>query len=371
MTNDQCKKIILLMFSILSKIVHGLLNSCTMGAIRGNAHAMSAASGQLIAVLLSAVFFCVQAVGFAHAQDLGRGTISVTPLIIELELDAGDTVEREIQVQNMNNVVYEISFESFDVEVERETHNVNFLPEASKQNVERSLASWVSPLGSSSLQLDVGEQLDFGFEIDVPELVAPGDYYSSLNFYYTPVDGQQGDGTVLVRQSLGVLLLLTVKGDGDITAETVEFDFSGPQLRSDKDGVQLEVDIFNNSLRYVHLKPVLSLLTAAGETLFESEGSSKRVFPGERTTLGHEISAEQLVSGEALELHYAFWDRQGQTQYYQGKVLLDVDQEALVVDTDLLDQEMRALFLAALIGLVVLLLVVWRRRRMKSLRGSS
>jgi len=344
------------MFIHLTSIVHNTSASCTMGVIRGNASTMFNVLRRLGLGLCAAFLLAVSGL-FGVQGVMAQGGISITPLIMELEAQAGDRIERSVRVVNQYSGAYTVDFESFDVDIESESHNVRFLPEASRQNANRSLASWVELLGEERFPLAVEEQRDVTFVIDVPETVVPGDYYSSLNFYYSPAQHQSAPGAVRVRQSLGVLVLLTVTGE---SAPRVELSFSEPAVSRTGQDIDFEIDFLNDSLRYVNLKPVLTLISAAGDTLFESVGGAKRVFPGEQTRLKHQLSAGDAVL-EATELRYSFWDRQGEHRYAEGMVQLDPVELHGAASREGVTPSALALLLGGL-AVVLLVVLIWRRQ---------
>jgi len=255
-----------------------------------------------------------------HAQQPGKGSLSISPLIIESQVDPGKSTSREIIVRNGNSATYEVRFEAADVEIENGTHNVQFLPPVSKQNRLKSLASWLVPDGATTFTLSPGKQVIFPFHFVPPEQVASGDYYASLNFYYKP-QGEQQTGNISVRQSLGCLLLVSVDGGGQ-AANAAPYTITPLTLTRKSNDTEVSLRFTNNTLRYAGVKPVITLKDPAGEIYYQKEGASKRIFPSEQAEVLHSFPNTYYAAKQPLTMFYTLWDREGKTKYYEETVPL-------------------------------------------------
>lgn len=267
-------------------------------------------------LLLSLIFASYVPKAFA------QGAIEISPLILELEVERGTSYAKEVIVRNSNAVPYEISFESLDVEIDPQSHNVKFLSSESKNNQKKSLASWIVPGAPAPFQLGPGEERAFRFRLDLPAGIVAGDYYGSLNFYYKPL-AQEQNGNVKVRQSLGCLMLVSLNGDAGAAVSSAPYDITRFFMRKNAQETEVSVDFMNNTLRFVQVKPLITLQTTAGEIYFQKEGRSKRIFPGEKSTIPHSFPNVYLDAEEPLEMHYSLWDKQGGTKHYEETVSLE------------------------------------------------
>lgn len=288
--------------------------------------------------------------------------ISLSPLILELSLEAGKGYDKSIVVTNTSRMTYAVSFEAFDVEIESTSHNISFLPAESKKNTARSLAAWILPGGETSFILVPGEKREFSFTLQVPNGVALEDYYASLNFYYQSEAAAQQNGNVRIRQSLGTLLLVTV---GDPVAEQGgrlrpdDYVISEPVLHTQVQDTQVLVNFVNNTLRYANLRPILTLVDDAGDIYYQREGQPKRIFPGEAADVVHAFPNTYLESEKPLTMRYAILERQGNQELYARDIPLPVVGRKM----NQLSPAQQAVLLAVLLGGVVVAGgVYWRRR---------
>jgi hypothetical protein len=279
-----------------------------------------------------------------------QGSISISPLIMEMDVEKSTVYEREILVKNSNGVPYEVTFEAFDVEIDSMNHNISFLPPESKRNTQRSFASWIVPISPVQYVVAPGEKAAFRFQFQVPEGATPDDYYGSLNFYYRPVTQVQS-GNVQVRQSLGSLLLVSLNGASE-TAPQSPYSISRLILNRKSEETQVSLDFTNETLRFVHLKPLISLKDAEGEIYFQKEGLSKRVFPGETSSIPHAFPNVYLAAAADLKLQYSLWDKKGEQKLYEEELSLDSLRSAAGFDVS----QLRSWIL---IGAVVLLVAVF------------
>lgn len=257
-----------------------------------------------------------------HAQ-VTSGSISISPLTMELILEVGKSTDHRITVKNSFAVPYAISFEALDVEIASDTHSVKFLPPESKGNTTKSLASWVRPVGSSTFQLEPDQDKVFSFRLEPPQGISPGDFYASLNFYYQPVEAGESGGRVQVRQSLGSLILVSVAGTGTPATAAQDYTISEPRVSLLGDSVEVLTDVRNNTLRYIHLKPLLSVVSKEGNVVYQKDGKSKRVFPGEATVMEDTFPQSVVALAEGLTLKYSLRDARSQTSYFESSVSLD------------------------------------------------
>jgi len=256
-----------------------------------------------------------------YAQEF-YSSISIQPLIVEMEIENVQSYIKKIKVVNTNSVPYEITFEAFDLEIDPSTRNMKLLPASSKKNRIKSLASWVVPEGDSVFVLQPKEEKDFEFQFGAPVEASPGDYYASLNFYYKPV-GAAENGNISIRQSMGCLFLVSLLGE-NLETDQEPYDMTQVSLRRMADDTEVSIELLNNTLRFVQVRPSLSIRDEEGEVYFQKDGSSKRVFPGERSIISSSFPNIYLAAKERMTLDYTLWDRQKKLKLYEETVPLEV-----------------------------------------------
>ncbi|MDF2379229.1 MAG: hypothetical protein P1V18_03335 [Candidatus Gracilibacteria bacterium] len=258
-------------------------------------------------------------------MSLAQGGISLTPLISDMELERGMSYQRNVKVRSVDSLGLELNLEIYDVLVDPKTHAVSFLPDESKKNTQKSLASWIEPLGEGEFSLVAGTENIVSYQITVPEDAPLGNYYASLNFYYSAAEKAEL-GNVQVRQSIGSLVLVNIVGDttevSSGSEESEDYEISDIVLSPNGKETTVWVDFTNNTLRYVHLKPQLTISDVKGEVYYQKQGKSKRVFPGESFSFREAFPNSYMEAVENLELEYALWDKQQDEKYYSQQISL-------------------------------------------------
>lgn len=322
---------------------------------------------QLMKNLLCSLLLTIVLAPLVSAQGLdpGKGSITINPLVMDMKLEKGKQYDREIEVKNISSTDYSITFETFDVSIEPTSHNVSFLPKESKQNARKSLASWVKPVNELQFELPAGETVKYPLKIEIPAGVDSGDYFASLNFYFRDANKVVTPGSVSVRQSLGSLLLVGLNGGGPVESLS-DYQFSDILMNPNGKTVGVSVQMTNDSLRYVQVKPQLSIWSDDGEMQYQSVGKLVRVFPGDTQTVAHAFPKAYLSSTEKLSMGYVLWGPEGKVKYYEGEVALETAYDRMKVFQDLLVMYGEWFFFLAIVLMVGIVggvvFIRWRRK---------
>lgn len=157
-------------------------------------------------------------------DDKKEGRMVVTPSKLQLNLQSGQVVKKEILV--INRLGRE---EEFFVQVEG-LINEGELKNLDKKYFPKSGVDWIKP-EINSIRLKHGERVKFDVEITVPENVKSSGYYAALNIL---VRNKKGDDQINLESRIGVPLLISVPGSvqkkGEITKFSVDkwFYLNGP-----------------------------------------------------------------------------------------------------------------------------------------------
>ena len=303
------------------------------------------------------------------AQDGSSGSLVVSPLLVEMDVEAAKSYPRSLSLKNEFPEALEIEIVAVDVEVESGSRNVQFLAEESKQNALRSLASWMQfSEEDASFLLESGESRELSFQVQVPEDVSAGDYFASVQVYFRRPGEEEGLNTVNVKQSIGSLFLVKVQG-ASAGAASAEYSFSELSLKANGEKMFVSLNASNDTLRYLHLKPQISIVNDAQEVQFQSVGPSVRVFPGETVPVKHSFPKDYLSSIEPLTLTYSLWDREQQMVHHEASLELETAYAGYLSYQDFWIQYGKKLLAGAIV--VVLTVLVWcwwrgkcfRRRR--------
>lgn len=169
---------------------------------------------------------------------------SVSPTIVDLQVEPGKVQEGKIDVTNTTDVTktYYVSVQKFVAK--GEDGQQDFLPESDTTGI----PSWISP-ASRSVTLRAGEHASLSYAVRVPVGVEPGGHYAALFFSDQPSRGE--GSSVAVSAKVGVLFLVRVPGN-IVESARVE-GFSSLSERMSHLPAQFEFRVRN--LGNTHIRP--------------------------------------------------------------------------------------------------------------------
>lgn len=150
---------------------------------------------------------------------LGKAqALTIAPERIELELLPGEALVRNIRIYNewSRTVLVNPELGVLPAPLLKDGETVEMNKEALK-SIEAAFLSY----NPDSFRLAPGAWLDFPLNINIPETTVPGGYYGALLFQFIEETGAEA-GTISVLGKVGPLLLLSVIGPVQATAEFIE-----------------------------------------------------------------------------------------------------------------------------------------------------
>ncbi len=130
--------------------------------------------------------------------------LTISPVRMEISGDPGQTLHGQIELFNEQDETKTFYSSTANFEARGDSGAPYFLPDTNK-----GLASWVDV--QESITLKTGERTKIPFTIRIPVGTEAGGYFAAVLWGTSPA-GQQG-GQVSVSGKLGVLILLSVKGE--------------------------------------------------------------------------------------------------------------------------------------------------------------
>ena len=130
--------------------------------------------------------------------------MTISPVRMEISGDPGQTLQGELELLNEQKESKTFYSSAQNFEARGESGAPYFLPDTNK-----GLASWITV--QESVTLKANERTNIPFTIKIPAGVEAGGYFAAILWGTSPA-GQQG-GQVSVSGKLGVLILLSVKGE--------------------------------------------------------------------------------------------------------------------------------------------------------------
>jgi hypothetical protein len=245
-------------------------------------------------------FFLFLGLHSVSAQGSESARITLSPPVMELQVNAGVTFSREVTLKNRSNVNVQLSTSVSDFYYDA-NGEMKFIDEdevASDAEVAKfSVRDWLTL--SDEGVLDAFGKNEYTLTISVPEDASPGGHYGMVFFQPgLPDSEREEDGArILNTASVGMMLLLTVNGDdaptGSVVGNTIEtgmhdleadaFEAVGVFTGSSffKNGpVDFRFHSFNGSS--THFKPtgLFTVYNMFGTEVAEIPINSARIFPG-------------------------------------------------------------------------------------------
>lgn len=156
----------------------------------------------------------------AHAEN-GQA-LSISPPVLELSADPGQTVVASIKLTNISNSELLIKNQVNDFGAKNETGEPNIIFEET-ESTSYSLKNWVTAPAPFKIASKETKVVDF--TIKVPANAEPGGHYAVVRF--TGQAPEIEDTGVALSASLGSLVLLKISGETKEQASIAEFFSAG------------------------------------------------------------------------------------------------------------------------------------------------
>lgn len=184
---------------------------------------------------------------FILAVPLTIEALTISPPLIELEIEPGDTAIERVKVINEtdNPTELSVSIESFRAKGEE-----GYPEFISEEEQEEGLYDWIE-INKEPFILGPRERKTMPLVIKVPEKASPGGYYAAIFWSTRPPLGEEGKAVIGVVSKIGSLILLRVKGE--VMEKGSLREFSTPKTYYNYLPVNFVVRFEN--LGNVHLKP--------------------------------------------------------------------------------------------------------------------
>lgn len=158
----------------------------------------------------------------------GGQAFSISPPLLELKADPGQSVTAHLTITNISTTTLQISAEANDFGAKDEEGDPNILFNDSN-SAPYALRTWVKLPGEFTLKSKESKTVDF--PIAVPKNAEPGGHYGVLRF--TGAAAGAGSSNVSLSASIGTLVLLQVSGNITESASVVEL-YSATQKNNTK-----------------------------------------------------------------------------------------------------------------------------------------
>lgn len=142
---------------------------------------------------------------------LGQGSvfaasITVSPPKLEIEAEKGQTISQNITITNGEPTELVLGTSVSDFTASGESGEAAFTQ--SENQTAFSLSSWIS-LPSATITVPASGKVSMPFTVRIPDIAEAGGHFGTI--FFSPVTS--GGGDIAVKQKVGVLLLVKVKGE--------------------------------------------------------------------------------------------------------------------------------------------------------------
>ena len=232
---------------------------------------------KIISYTSLSLFFLIVFTASSSAQEeekVDKG-ITISPLIIEYDVDPGETVSGQIRISNST-----LSDKTIFVYVENfQSDGVSGVPVFNTQDLpyEASLKEWIS-LEQTSFFVQRAEDSEdksalVNFSITIPQNAEPGGHYAGIiSTLQNPDDRQApGAGNLSFSSDQGTLILLNVSGDVQRDISIDKFYSSSPfdadqKKKSIFDWMPVGLVVELNNTGNSHTTPLGSIIIYKGDS---------------------------------------------------------------------------------------------------------
>jgi hypothetical protein len=204
-------------------------------------------------------------------DDLDRVELAVSPQVIEISANPGETKENQIRLDNLSEGTVQIEAINKNFTARGEEGAVDL----TEDDTTYSLAKWMT-VTPSTVTMPAKTSQDFSVVIDIPEDAEPGGHFGSVVFKTVPPENE--DGAATVSQEIAPIFLVSVAGDVIEKAEIASFN-STKSFWSNERPIQLETRIKNDGT--VHFKPsgTITIKNMFGSEVATIKLEEKNVLP--------------------------------------------------------------------------------------------
>jgi len=185
----------------------------------------------------------------ASAQTTANRGIIVSPAIMELEADRGNSYEFTVKIENDTpdtNYTMRSLVNSFEAGSEEGIPVIKELPDGSE------LKNWIK-FDQEEFTLASRESFDSVFKVNVPDEAKPGSYFLAVTYATGDKEKVVTNSKVVVEQRVAALLFVTVKGKVERQVEFKTFATNKQVYDPFFDGLKLDYKIGTEG--NVYLKP--------------------------------------------------------------------------------------------------------------------
>ena len=259
----------------------------------------------LVAAMVMGLAMAGLAVGHALAADPSGPVqgIQVSPVLIDLNADKGNSYNLKITVTNVTDGPLVLKSDINDFKAKDETGDPEVILDTQDEEPTYSLRSWIAPIPSLTLQSKQSQSLTI--PVNIPSDAEAGGHYGVVRFSGTPPN--QSGGNVSIAASVGVLVLARVNGaiTEAINVKSFNIEKNGKPAGFIQSGPFAVVERFENTGN-VHVKPTgtVTIKNMFGGTIatLPVNNPAKNVLPSSIRRFSENVNKKWLFGRYSVHL---------------------------------------------------------------------
>jgi hypothetical protein len=259
-------------------------------------------------VLLGLVFALAALPLSVFAQEAGQG-LEISPPLIELVADPGQTIETQIRIRNVTDqaLVANAQYNDFTSGDDEDGRPKLLIGENENEESPYTIKNWLTSIPRVTLQ--PSQSIIIKVVLTIPADASPGGHYGVIRFTGTPPEG--GSNSVSLSASIGTLILVTVSGDVNEQAEILEIYTSHNDDKKsvfEYGPVTINTRLKNNG--NIHIQPIGKIIVTNmfGRTVdtFEFNTSRGNVLPSSIRRFENDFNKRLLFGRYNIQADIAY-----------------------------------------------------------------
>jgi hypothetical protein len=169
---------------------------------------------------------CAVAGAIAPADAMAKAELSVSPTIVELEADAGETLTQQISVKAGDDEGIVVELVHADFGFDDSSYQVTLIRDDASDTTAFSTRDWFT-LPKRQYRIAKGRTVQLPLTIAVPPNTPAGTYLGAALIRVVPADAAPGASQVQAVPETGPLLFISVAGGDPPKAAVKRFDVPG------------------------------------------------------------------------------------------------------------------------------------------------
>ncbi len=200
-----------------------------------------------------------------------RVEIGFSPIVIEFSANPGEVVENNIRIDNLSGEA--LIFETIPKNLTPSGEEGQVV--LTEDSTSYSLADWITT-SPAQTPIEGGSSFNFKTTVSVPENAEPGGHFGAVVFKTIPPD--PGQGNAAVSQEVAPLLLVSVAGAVEESAEVASFE-SLKSLWSNETPKVIVTRIQNNGSVHIRPRGNITIKNMFGNEVASIPIAGERVLP--------------------------------------------------------------------------------------------